>query len=88
MLERSKLSRPLNDSKDGGMTPLKKFLLTARNSSFTQLPRLVGISPNNKFLEISKYSRFFKFLISMGRTPINLLPNKSTATGENEKVLI
>ncbi|KAL4600480.1 hypothetical protein ACB092_11G201600, partial [Castanea dentata] len=68
-LERSKCLRPLNDSKDEGTSHWKKFLLIARNSSFTQLLRVAGISPNNKFSEISKCSIFIKFPISMGMTP-------------------
>ena len=56
----------------------------SKNSNFTQLPRLAGILPNNMFSEIFKYSRFFKILISIGRTPMNWLPDKSKTTSENE----
>ena len=56
-----------------------------RNSSFTQLPRLVGIFPNNIFLEITKYSKFIKFPTSIGRTSVNLLAEKSRAIGESER---
>ena len=57
----------------------------SRNSSFAQLVRLVGILPKNMFLEISKYSIFLKFPISIGRTPVNWLLNKSRLFGENKR---
>ena len=85
MLERSRNSRPLNDSKDGGTIPWKRFLLMAIYSNFTQLPRLVGILLDNMFLEISICSRFLNFLISVGRTPVNWLIDKSKPTSENER---
>jgi CRISPR/Cas system-associated protein Csx1 len=56
-----------------------------RYSSFTQLPRLAGILPNNMFSEMSKSSRFINFPISMGMTPINLLADKYRKMGENER---
>ena len=57
----------------------------AKNSSFTQLPRLVGIFPNNIFSKVSKYSKFFKFHTFIGKTPINLLAEKSRAIGEIDR---
>ena len=57
----------------------------ARNSCFTQLPRLVGIFPNNIFSKVSKYSKFFKFPTFIGKMPINLLAEKSRAIGDGER---
>ena len=71
--------------KHEGIAPLKKFLLMDQNSSLIKLARLPGILPNNIFSEISKYSIFSKFLISMGMTPMNWLPDKSRLFDENER---
>ena len=57
----------------------------ARNSSFTLLPRIVGIFPNNIFSKVSKYSKFFKFPTFIGKMPINLLAKKSRAIDESER---
>ena len=84
LFDRSRTLIPLNDSKDEGMTPWKKFLLMASNSSLTQLPRVVGIVPNIMFSEMSNCSRFFKFPTSMGRTPVNWLAIKSRVIKEND----
>ena len=84
MFDRSRISIPFNDSKDEEMTPWKKFLLMASNSSLTQLPRVVGIVPNIMFSEMSNCSRFFKFPTSMGRTPVNWLAIKSRVIKEND----
>ena len=85
LLERSSCLRPLYDSKDEGMVPWKKFLLMARNSSFTQLPRLIGFLLDNIFLEISKYPRFLKFPTYIGRVLVNWLVEMSKLIGENER---
>ena len=57
----------------------------AINSSFTQLPRLAGILPNNMFSEISTCSRLLNFPISVGRTPVNWLADKSKVISEDER---
>ena len=40
LLEGSNFSRPLNDPKDGGMIPWKRFPFMMKSRSITQLPRL------------------------------------------------
>ena len=87
MFDRSRTLIPFNDSKDEGMTPWKKFLLIARNLSFTQLPKVVGIVPNIMFSEMSNCSRLFKFPTSMERTPINWLAIKSRVIRENDRAI-
>ena len=57
----------------------------ARNSSFTPLPRIVGIFPNNIFSKVSKYSNLLKFPTFIRKTPINLLAKKSRAIDESER---
>ena len=59
LLEISNCSRPLNDSKVEGMIPRKTFPLMEKIRNLMQLPRLIGILPNNLFSEIFKNSRFF-----------------------------
>ena len=85
LLERSNCSRPLNDSKVEGMIPWKRFPLLEKIHNLTQLPRLVGTLPNALFSEIFKNSRFFKFLTSFGKIPVNWLEDKSRKIGENER---
>ena len=64
----------------------RSCFLIARISSFTQLPILAGISPNIMFSVIFNSCRFMKFPTSMGRTPVNLLADKSRKISENKRL--
>ena len=67
----------LKELREGGMLPLKELSLILRISKLVQLPRLLGISPENLFLETSRIMRVIKLPSCEGKGPLRRLLDTS-----------